>query len=437
MAGKISEDTAVANVLKDDLVAVASNQSGTYTNYANTVKDLHPPRMLDVRRFGVLTSNSAAANATALQTAINYMNAFGGGVLLVNEAYPCNPVILKSGVGLRGPFPPFKGMPPANGVAAGAGVTPAGGAFLITSSSASFLKLEGNNSVENLTFYYPSQNYNTYASRTNYPATIAPNSTGLGYVNISGCTFVGSISCIDFYTAISASTTDIAVDLCYGYPLGGQFLALGTCLDIPRITRCHVNPGVGLPFLSTNGVTSAAGLPHGDNMIQQITHAANSSSGAFLIVGSDQITLAHCFVFGQRIGFHIQDCYGSLTDCSSDTCGIGAYFSTTTVGGSKYRQMIVQGWITALALWNGDASAETQYGMVFDGNGTGSLNVVGAQFFASGFTGAAPIVVSGSSTQRLNVANCFSTEVNSGGWTASGVSQTNGSATVTGSITHY
>ena len=47
---------------------------------------------------------------------------------------------------------------------------------------------------------------------------------------------------MDFNADRAHPCEQILFEHCYGYPLGGEFIRIDYCYDIPRILHCHVNP---------------------------------------------------------------------------------------------------------------------------------------------------------------------------------------------------
>ena len=58
----------------------------------------------------------------------------------------------------------------------------------------------------------------------------------------------GEYFAMDFRAQGQTICEQILFEHCYGYPLGGQFIAIDYCYDIPRILHCHVNPAVMREF---------------------------------------------------------------------------------------------------------------------------------------------------------------------------------------------
>src|SRR5208282_6205439 len=146
---------------------------------------------------GILTTNSAALNASNLQTLINN-NAANGAMIWFAEPVPMDPFTLKSNIHLLGNnLAAFKGSTPNGGGAAGPSATPAGSSFLVTNTSTAFCTMQSNTSVEGFVIYYPNQVYSatTVAATTTYPATFIRASGSLEGISFSRLCIVGATKC--------------------------------------------------------------------------------------------------------------------------------------------------------------------------------------------------------------------------------------------------
>ena len=381
---------------------------------------------IDARRGGVSRTGTAAANATALQAMIDGMDETGGAIA-VREPYPCNPITLRKNVSLFGcDGPRFQGPYPYGGGAAASDSKPAGGGFVITSTSAPFILLEGMNTVKDLTFFYPSQNYaaTTVAGTTSYPATIANGQAVTWNVSIAGCLFVGATTCMDFNHVTMTEGANFNIDECYGYTLGGYFLRLATVLDIPRVTRCHVNPGAGSRFM----VCPNTNVPFPYALIDDVI---TNGQPMFHLTACDEFMASQCFVFGGKTGFYATTSYGCFTNCQADMVTTGIDVSP----GAAHKAILVNGFT---AIPSAGPTTSARDAVKFSGAG-GILKIVNLHAFigtnaavgSSSSPGASAnslVKVHGSGAQRLDLFS--GTKVaNSGTWTAH-VDQVNGSATV-------
>lgn len=386
MTGKISEDSAASSLHRADVFPIV--RSGV--NYANPISDIGPMRVMDARMFDVAKGNSAATNATNLQAGIDYLYGLGGGIITVGEPYPCNPITLKPNVHLRGNQVWMgKGRAPEGG----SGTTPGGGAFLITSTGAPFITVQQFSSVHGLTFCYPSQNYLVYASRTTYPATISGDfSVGSLCDSISVCNnvFIGSTSCIEFLGSSGSGhiVGDLEIIGNYAYPIAGSFLTMTYVLDIPRVHRNHINPG-----LQPKQAVTSNGLCFDNDVI-----IGNLTSGGQCFYASevDQGSWVDNFAFGMRGGFFFNDCYGSVIGCSADTCISGLW----NIGSaSNLRVLQVTNFGCAMSDWPSGPAA--QFAVYFQG----AASIMQITQLHSFHGGAAAVEVAGSGAQKLFISN--------------------------------
>jgi len=163
-----------------------------------------------------------------------------------------DPFTLKSNIFLQGNNrAAYKGSTPNGGASPSLSATPSGAAFLVTNTSTALIKMQSNTGIDGFIFHYPSQVYTatTIAGTTTYPATITKDSGAIEGISLTNLCFVGATTCMSFIGDSTNFMADMKIDTCYGYPLGGSFLRIDFALDIPRITRCHVNPGVGFQYL--------------------------------------------------------------------------------------------------------------------------------------------------------------------------------------------
>lgn len=393
-SGKISGDSAIANpTIATSLIPIADTGSN-YSNDPSTIT-----RRIDVRMGGVLNANSAATNATNLQTLINN-NTNNGAFLHFAEPIACNPITLKSNVHLRGNnMAAFKGSTPYGGGAAGPSANPAGAAFLITSTSTVFCAMQSNTSVEGFVIYYPSQSYTatTIGGTTTYPVTFQRASGIVEGIGLRRLCIVGATACISFLgTNITTDfVADLDIDQVYGYPLGGKFIDLAYCTDIPRINRCHINPGVGFQFLGQNA-SGLTACPITTALVNDVV--ANGADGFALGIRCDEAMLSQCFAYGSKTAFHFTDAYVTLLNGAADVCGTGVLATATAASAPDKRVTLIG----------------------FSFTGPGSQTPV-----ASGGASAETLILSAGSYYS------GSTSV------AGGVNNANGSCTVVGTLTSY
>ena len=96
------------------------------------------------------------------------------------------------------------------------------------------------------------------------------------------------------------------IEHCYGYPLGGEFIRIDYCYDIPRILHCHVNPSVQR-FI-------------GGGYAKQVNDAvAKKREFTYTINHTDNAQLIDLFTFGNYAGIMLGAAsYGQLTNFNLD-----------------------------------------------------------------------------------------------------------------------
>lgn len=273
---------------------------------------------IDASRHGVSASNSAAENKAALQALIDTLTAGNGGTILLTEPIEITSgILLKVGVKLKGNNDSaFKGSTPVGGGIRTSGATPSGAVMMIRDSVNSAVSMYSNTSVEGICFYYPDQDYATTnpATIVAYPPTIQ-SVDGAQSMSVRRCTFIGETMAMYF---IGTGLGDLEIDLCYGYSLSGRFICINNCFDIPRITRCHVNPGVGINFTPP---VNGGGLPFSLQIVDYV--ATNPGVGAYWITNTDEFMISQCFVFGVETGLIIGSSYGTAVQCQFDMVHTG------------------------------------------------------------------------------------------------------------------
>lgn len=272
------------------------------------------------KSYGVAATNTAVANRTALQALIDTLSAANGGTIILDQPLEMTSgILLKKNVKLRGNNDcSWKGPGPVGGGIATSGATPSGACLIIRDAAASAITLYSNTSVEGICIYYPDQAFTATnpASVVAYPVAIT-NSNPSQSMAVRRCTFVGEYAAMAF---VNGATGDIEVDQCYGYPLGGSFLHIATCYDIPRITRCHVNPGSGTNFRQA---VDGALLPFTYELMDNVCATGNPT---YRIVSTDEFSISNCFVFGSRRGLQVEGSYGSVSQCNFDMVTVGVYY---------------------------------------------------------------------------------------------------------------
>jgi hypothetical protein len=369
----------------------------------------------NVADYGLTVDGTPSANAALLQAAIDTWDGIGC-MLLVDRCYPCDPITLKKNVSLGSmQGPRFAGPYPAAGGTSG---LPGGGGFIVTDTTDPFISLVGTNSVMNLTFYYSGQTYSatTIGGTITYPPTIANGQAVLWDCNISGNCFVGPTTCIDLNYVTATEVANLIIDANYGYPAGGYFLRLNMVLDIPRITRNHVNPGTGSRFQTrdVNNLIWTTAL---------IADVVNNGAATYDLTMCDEFMAAYNFAYGVKTAFKITDCYGSMFSCEVDQSDTGIQFTPNTA--RQYKVLHVHGFTY---IPYSATSGAARNGIIFDGVG-GFLKIHGMHGILSTATANALIKVSGTGSQICDIASATKYAI-SGTWT-NHVETTNGSATVT------
>jgi len=105
----------------------------------------------------------------------------------------------------------------------------------------------------------------------------------------------------------------ILIEHCYGYPLGGEFIRIDYCYDIPRIIHCHVNPSVQR-FI-------------GGGYSRQVNDAVLAKKKfSYAINHTDNAQLMDLFAFGVYGGIFLGPAsYGQLTNFNFDCVTVGIH----------------------------------------------------------------------------------------------------------------
>lgn len=258
---------------------------------------------------GVLSSNTAAQNTTALQTALDAVSGTGQRRTFYGEGqYALNgPVSIPSDITILGNSTGLKGSPNT-------------ARFIITDTANPVFKMNSRTTIDGWVFDYPNQPLTTTTPSTSlitYPATIVQDDAFNEQLVVRNCTFVGASKCISFGGA--TGNQDIHIENVYGYPMLGRMVAIERCFDIPYISKVHVNPGAGKSYRTLDGTS---GLPTSEEVIDYtITNA--SAEATILINATDEFVLSQCFAFGVRTAFQFTDSYGSCTQCNADIVQTG------------------------------------------------------------------------------------------------------------------
>jgi hypothetical protein len=318
-----------------------------------------PPAYKSVRDFGVLPTNTAADNAANLQKAIDWASPRGAALFLdpSDTPYPMNGgVVLKRNVSLIGVHGPV-----GRGTRHADKRHPVGSVFAIEDAKSPFLIVEGATQVRGIQFWYPKQTINDPKKIIEYPPTIQTSKTSSAQgVTLSCLTFYGEYLAMDFNAPAHVICEQILIEHCYGYPLGGEFVRIDYCYDIPRILHCHVNPANQRFF---RGTFSKAVI---DSVVarKKFTYAINHTDNAQLI---------DVFTFGAYGGAYLGPAtYGQLTNFNFDCVTIGIH----KLGDQSFNRnwQIAQGSIIA----NTGAKSEDVHPIVIEGQGHTALSNVEA-----------------------------------------------------------
>ena len=198
---------------------------------------------VSIQKFGVLPGNKAELNRDNLQKAIDWASPRGAALYVepVSDPYEiASGLILKKNVsliGVHGPTPRGTKHPDKP--------QPVGSVFAVRSTDLPFITVETGSQIRGIQFWYPGQTIKDSAKIIVYPATIQVSKTSNTQgITLSCLTFYGEYLAMDFNASRQFVCELMLFEHCYGYPLGGEFIRIDYCYDIPRILHCHVNPSV-------------------------------------------------------------------------------------------------------------------------------------------------------------------------------------------------
>ncbi|MBL7153508.1 MAG: hypothetical protein ISS79_07305 [Phycisphaerae bacterium] len=312
-----------------------------------------------IREFGVLPTNSAAINAANLQKAIDWAHRRGAALFVEpsEEPYPvAGGIVLRANVSLIGVHGPV-----GRGTRHPEKVQPVGSVFAIEDKEKVFITVEHSTQIRGIQFWYPKQTTRDPAKIIEYPATIqASKRKGAQGVTLSCLTFYGEFLAMDFNARRGAIVEQILFEHCYGYPLGGEFIRIDYCYDIPRILHCHVNPSNLRLF---KGGYSRAVI---DSVVARKTFT-------YGIDHTDNAQLMDLFTFGAYGGIYLGPAtYGQLTNFNLDCVTVGIH----KLGDGTFNRnwQIAQGSIIA----NTGQSVQEVHPLIIEGKGHTSLTNVEA-----------------------------------------------------------
>lgn len=312
-----------------------------------------------IRSFGVLPENSAEVNKTNLQKAIDWATTSGSALFAEPTEKPyevAGGIILKKNVsliGVNGPVPRGTRNPELP--------QPVGSVFAIRDTQEPFIIVESSTQIKGIQFWYPEQSIKDPAKVIAYPPTIQVSHTSNAEgILLENLTFYGEYMAMDFNASPEHPCELIQFENCHGYPLGGEFIRIDYCYDIPRILHCHVNPAIQrqlggqYPRAMVDAVVSR----------QKYTYAINHTDNAQII---------DVFTFGNYGGIWLGPAtYGQLTNFNFDCVAVGIH---KLGDNSKNRNwMIAQGSIIA----NTGLKLEDVHPILIEGKGHTALTNVEA-----------------------------------------------------------
>jgi hypothetical protein len=320
-----------------------------------------------VRDFGVLPTNGAAENKANLQKAIDWASPRGAALFLdpSDTPYPVDGgIVLRRNVSIVGVHGPV-----GRGTRHPDRPHPVGSVFAITDEEAPFITVEGATQLRGLQFWYPKQTLDDPKKVIEYPPTIQTSKTSSAQgVTLSCLTFFGEFLAMDFNAPADVICEQVLIEHCYGYPLGGEFIRIDYCYDIPRILHCHVNPANQRLF---RGTFSKAVI---DSVVarKKFTYAINHT---------DNAQVMDVFTFGVYGGVHLGPAtYGQLTNFNLDCVTIGVHKDGDNAFNRNWQ--IAQGSIIA----NTGERPEDVRPFLIDGQGHTSITNVEA------FSGLNPVL---------------------------------------------
>lgn len=315
--------------------------------------------MVSIQKFGVLPENKAELNRANMQKAIDWASPRGAALFVepVENPYEiASGLILKKNVsiiGVHGPTPRGTRHPDKP--------QPVGSVFAIRSTDQPFITVETGSQIRGIQFWYPEQTIKDSSKIIGYPATIQVSKTSSTQgITLSCLTFYGEYLAMDFNASRQFICELMLIEHCYGYPLGGEFIRIDYCYDIPRILHCHVNPAIQR-FI-------------GGGYARQVNDAvAKKKKFTFAINHTDNAQLMDIFTFGNYGGILLGSAsYGQLTNFNLDCVTVGIHKMGDNTKNRNW--MIAQGSIIA----NIGKTVEEIHPIIIEGQGHTSLSNVEA-----------------------------------------------------------
>ena len=314
---------------------------------------------VSIQQFGVLPENAPETNRKNLQKAIEWAAPRGAALFVTPSEDPYrigSGIILKGNVsivGVHGPTPRGTKHPDKN--------QPVGSVFAIQDTDKPFITVETGTMLRGLQFWYPDQTTHEASKIIAYPPTIqVSKDKHTQGVTLSNLTFYGEYISMDFNASPEFACELILIEHCYGYPLGGEFIRIDYCYDIPRILHCHVNPAMQR-FIS-GGYTKE--LVDAVIARKKFTYAINHT---------DNAQLMDVFTFGSYGGILLgPSTYGQLTNFNLDCVTVGIQKQ----GDNDFNRnwQIAQGSIIA----NTGTTVEEIHPIIIEGKGHTALSNVEA-----------------------------------------------------------
>ena len=315
--------------------------------------------MKSIKEYGVSPSNSPEKNRVNLQRAIDEASATGAALYVepVAGGYPVAAgIILRQNVSLIGAHGPV-----GRGTKDPGRQAPVGSLFVITDASAPFITVESATQLRGIQFYYPEQSYNDPTKIVAYPPTIqVSHEKKVEGVTLSSLTFFGEYMAMDFNASPRLPCEQILFEHCYGYPLGGEFIRIDYCYDIPRILHCHVNPANMRQF--------------GRSFSRSVVDAVVAKPAfSYAIDHTDNAQMIDVFTFGVHGGILLGAySYGQLTNFNLDCVSVGIHKKGASTFNRNWQ--IAQGSIIA----NVKGCAEGIHPIIIEGQGHTSISNVEA-----------------------------------------------------------
>lgn len=355
---------------------------------------LHAPSTpaRSIRTFDVLPENPPELNKQNLQKAIDWASTSGSALFVEPSADPYHVapgIILKRNVSLIGVHGPV-----GRGTKHAEKAQPVGSVFQITGTSAPFITVESSTQISGIQFWYSDQTLTDPAKIIEYPPTIrVSQDSNVWGVTLRSLTFYGEFLAMDFRSAEGKPCEQILIEHCYGYPLGGEFIRIDRCYDVPRILHCHVNPATMRAFA-------------GDFRKAVVDSVIARGTYAFRIDRTDNAQLMDLFTFGTFGGAFLGPAtYGQLTSFNFDCVTVGIFKD----GDSKFNRnwMIAQGSIIA----NVGRTIDDIHPVIIQGEGHAAISNVEAFSGPNGAVSALGksadfLLVRGEGTPTITMSGC-------------------------------